>query len=67
MWGGRWLEQAAQDAALRAACSSGAIPASRCVAILSLTLGIGANTALFEVVNAVRLQSLPVADPSSAR
>jgi hypothetical protein len=33
------------------------------VAILSLTLGIGANTAMFELLNALTLQSLPVARP----
>ena len=31
-------------------------------AILSLTLGIGANTAIFQLLEAVRLRSLPVAD-----
>jgi putative ABC transport system permease protein len=33
------------------------------VAIVSLALGIGANSAMFELVNVVRLRSLPVADP----
>jgi predicted permease len=63
VWGRRWLEQAAQDVryALRTFRRN---PGFALVAILSLTLGIGANTALFEVVNAVRLRALPVADPS---
>ena len=32
-------------------------------AILTLALGIGANTAIFQLLDAVRLRSLPVADP----
>src|SRR3954464_14237481 len=64
VWGRRWVEQLVQDLryALRTFRRN---PGFALVAILSLTLGIGANSALFQVVNAVRLQSLPVADPDS--
>lgn len=63
VWGRRWIEQGAQDLryALRTFRRNRGFAL---VAILSLTLGIGANTALFEVVNAVRLRPLPVADPA---
>jgi putative ABC transport system permease protein len=39
-------------------------PAVTLVAVLSLALGIGANTAIFGVINALLLRSLPVEDPA---
>ncbi|WP_321477409.1 ABC transporter permease [uncultured Paludibaculum sp.] len=38
-------------------------PGFAAVAILSLALGIGANTAIFQLVNAIRLKTLPVQQP----
>ncbi|MBZ5500504.1 MAG: ABC transporter permease [Acidobacteriia bacterium] len=38
-------------------------PGFATVAVLSLTLGIGANTAIFSLVDAIMLRMLPVTDP----
>ena len=38
-------------------------PTFTLVSVLSLALGIGANTAIFELIDAVRLRALPVANP----
>jgi putative ABC transport system permease protein len=40
-------------------------PGFAAVAVLSLGLGIGANTAIFQLIDAVRLRTLPVADPGA--
>ena len=39
-------------------------PGFTTVAVLSLALGIGANSAIFQLIDAIRLRSLPVHEPS---
>ncbi len=38
-------------------------PGFTLIAILSLALGVGANTAIFQLIDTVRLRTLPVAEP----
>jgi predicted permease len=62
MWGWNSLEQLIQD--LRYGARQLRLnPGLTLVAILSLSLGIGANTAIFQLLDAVRLRSLPVPNP----
>jgi predicted permease len=58
----RWLEALVQDVRY-AGRTLGRTPAVTAVAVLSLGLGIGANTAIFSIVNAVMLKTLPVREP----
>ena len=61
-WGWSGIEAFLQDAAygFRSMLRT---PAITLVALVSLALGIGANTAIFSFVDAVMLRSLPVKDP----
>jgi predicted permease len=62
MWGWIALEQLAQDLrySLRTLAKS---PGFSAVAILSIALGIGVNTAIFSLIDTVMLKSLAVRDP----
>ncbi|HEX5423034.1 MAG TPA: ABC transporter permease [Candidatus Acidoferrales bacterium] len=62
IWTITWLEQLLQDVnyAVRMLRKTPVITA---IALLSLALGIGANTAIFSLIDAVMLRMLPVQNP----
>ena len=62
MWGWASVDRLRQDVSYAARVLRKS-PAFASVAILSIALGVGANTAIFSVIDAVMLKSLPVRDP----
>jgi len=64
VWTWTWLEQLGQDCRYGLRTMAGNKTFSL-LAVLSLALGIGANTAIYSFMDWLLLRSLPVADPGS--
>jgi predicted permease len=60
----RLIEELSRDVRL-AVRALGTTPAATTVALLSLAVTIGANTAIFSILNGLLLRSLPIEDPAS--
>ncbi len=61
-----WIENLLRDVRL-ATRSLARSPGFTAVAVLSLAVGIGAGTAVFSLVQAILLRSLPVPNPQELR
>ena len=62
VWCPRWLQGIGQDLRLAVRSLRGT-PVVTTVAVVSLALGIGANTAVFSIVDSLLLRTLPVVNP----
>jgi hypothetical protein len=62
MWGWTWVDEVVKDVRHTGRMLQHNVLFS-IVAVLTLALGIGANTAIFSVTNAVLLRALPVQNP----